>query len=488
MTGAPGNRRPRKGGGDRRGPKDSRPRDQQPRDKKLREKDVDVAREAARDVLRAVREQSAYANLLLPRLLRERHITGRDAAFATELTYGAARAQGLLDAVIASAAGRGIDDIDGNVLDILRLGAYQLLRTRTSPHAAVSTSVDLARSELGMGPSGFVNAVLRKISQRDEDLWIDELAPPMAEDMIGSLAFRYAHPRWIAEVFFDALGRSAGQLQAALAADDERPPVHLVARPGMITAEELALTSGGDEGRYSPYCVYLPGGDPGGIDAVRDGFAGVQDEGSQLVARAVTVAEVGEDSGRWLDMCAGPGGKAALIGAIADIDGARLDALEVSDHRAELIRKITGDLPVDVRVADARDSGLEPGYDRILLDAPCSGLGSLRRRPEARWRRTPADVTELVVLQKELLAEALRLVKPGGVVVYSTCSPHPAETVEVIDAVVAAVPGARQLDARPLVTVGELTESLLGPGPHVQLWPHLHGTDAMFLAAVTRDT
>ena len=487
MTGAPGNRRPRKGGGDRRGPKDSRPRDQQPRDKKLRDKDVDVAREVARDVLRAVREQSAYANLLLPRLLRERRITGRDAAFATELTYGAARAQGLLDAVIASAAGRSIDDIDGNVLDILRLGTYQLLRTRTSPHAAVSTSVDLARSELGMGPSGFVNAVLRKISQRDEELWIDELAPSMADDMIGNLAFRYAHPRWIAEVFFDALGRSAGQLQAALAADDERPPVHLVARPGMITAEELALTCGADVGRFSPYCVYLPGGDPGGIDAVRDGFAGVQDEGSQLVARAVTVADVGEDSGRWLDMCAGPGGKAALIGAIADIDGARLDALEVSDHRAELIRKITGDLPVDVRVADARDSGLAPGYDRILLDAPCSGLGSLRRRPEARWRRTPADVTELVVLQKELLTEALRLVKPGGVVVYSTCSPHPAETVEVIESVVASVPGARQLDARPLVTVGELTAPLLGPGPHVQLWPHLHGTDAMFLAAVTKD-
>ena len=242
MSRAPDNRQRGRGAGDRRGPRDSRPRDQQPRDKKLREKDVDVAREAARDVLRAVREQSAYANLLLPRLLRERRITGRDAAFATELTYGAARAQGLLDAVISSAANRGVDDIDGNVLDILRLGTYQLLRTRTSPHAAVSTSVDLARAELGMGPSGFVNAVLRKISQRDEELWIDELAPSMADDMIGNLAFRYAHPRWIAGVFFDALGRSAGQLQAALAADDQRPPVHLVARPGMITAEELALT------------------------------------------------------------------------------------------------------------------------------------------------------------------------------------------------------------------------------------------------------
>lgn len=430
-----------------------------------------------------MRERSAYANLLLPKMLRERHITGRDAAFATELTYGTARAQGLLDAIISAAAGRPVDEIDGEVLDVLRLGAYQLLRTRTSPHAAVSTSVDLIRSEAGQGPAGFTNAVLRKISQRDEDLWVDELAPSMLDDMVGNLAFRYAHPRWIAEVFYAALDRSAGQLQAALAADDERPEVHLVARPGLITAEELALTSGGDVGAYSPYCVYLPGGDPGQLDAVREGFAGVQDEGSQLVARALAVADVADDAGRCLDMCAGPGGKAALLAALAEIDGAHLDAIEISEHRAELIRKTVRDLPVTVHVADARESGLEPGFDRILLDAPCSGLGSLRRRPEARWRRSPADVDELVVLQRELLSAAMDLVKPGGVVVYSTCSPHLAETVEVIDTVLATTPGIEQLDARELVSV---PADQLGAGPHVQLWPHIHGTDAMFLTALRK--
>lgn len=453
---------------------------------KLRDKQVDPVRAAARDVLRAVRTRDAYANLVLPKLLRERRISGRDAALATELTYGTARAQGTLDAVIAAAANRRVADIDGDLLDVLRLGSYQLLRTRIGAHAAVDTSVDLVRSEQGMGPSGFVNAVLRKVSQKDEELWVEELAPPMADDLIGNLAFRYAHPRWIAEVFFAALGRSAGQLQAALAADDDRPPVHLVARPGFITAEELALTSGGDVGRYSPYCVYLPGGDPGDVEAIRQGYAGVQDEGSQLVARAVTVADIGVDGGRWLDMCAGPGGKAALIGAIADIDNARLDAIEVSEHRADLIRGVVRDLPVTVHVADARDvtghTGLEPGFDRILLDAPCTGLGSLRRRPEARWRRTPADVPELVVLQRQLLTEALRLVRPGGVVVYSTCSPHPAETTELVASVLGEVDGARQLDARPFVGADDL-----GDGPHVQLWPHLHGTDAMFLAALTKD-
>ncbi|WP_424295476.1 transcription antitermination factor NusB, partial [Gordonia sp. (in: high G+C Gram-positive bacteria)] len=246
-------------------------------DAKYRNKDNDPARTAARDVLRAVRERDAYANLLLPKTLRERQITGRDAALATELTYGTARSQGLLDAVISSAAGRPASEIDGTLLDVLRLGTYQLLRTRIGSHAAVSTSVDMARSENGIGPSGFVNAVLRKVSQRDEQMWINELAPSMMDDRVGYLSFTYAHPRWIGEVFYRALDGSVGELQAALAADDERPIVHLVARPGQITAEELALVSGGDEGRYSPYAVYLPEGDPGKLDAVREGFAGVQD-------------------------------------------------------------------------------------------------------------------------------------------------------------------------------------------------------------------
>lgn len=225
---------------------------------KFRQKDLDPARVAARDTLRAVRERDAYANLVLPKMLRDRKIEGRDAAFATELAYGTARAQGLLDAVIAAAAKRPVDEIDGPVLDVLRLGAYQLLRTRVGSHAAVSTSVDLVRSENGMGPSGFANAVLRKVSQKDEEMWVDELAPSPAEDLVGYLAFQYAHPRWIAEVFRDALGGSAGQLQAALAADDERPPVHLVARPGYITAEELALTSGERKATSLPIACTCP--------------------------------------------------------------------------------------------------------------------------------------------------------------------------------------------------------------------------------------
>ncbi|MET8653153.1 RsmB/NOP family class I SAM-dependent RNA methyltransferase [Nocardia aurea] len=439
----------------------------------------DPVRLVARDVLRAVRERDAYANLVLPALLRERKISGRDAALATELAYGASRSRGLLDAVIAAGAGRPVEEIDGPLLDVLRLGVYQLLRTRIGAHAAVDTSVDLARAEFGTGKAGFVNAVLRRAGEKTAEEWVRALAPA---DPVGHMAFEFAHPLWIAQAFADALGARAGELRDLLAADDARPSVHLVARPGEISAEELALVTGGEEGRWSPYAVYLDGGDPGKLDPVREGLAAVQDEGSQLVALALTRAPLeGRDSGRWLDLCAGPGGKAALLGALADIDGFRVDAVEPAEHRAELVRKTTKDLPVDVHVVDGRDSGLTPGYDRILVDAPCTGLGALRRRPEARWRRTPADVRDLVVLQRELLAAAWELLRPGGVVVYSTCSPHLPETVSIV-ADFARRTDAVQLDTRELLP--GVTD--IGEGPGAQLWPHRHGTDAMFVAALRK--
>ncbi|MFG1795031.1 RsmB/NOP family class I SAM-dependent RNA methyltransferase [Nocardia sp. NPDC049149] len=439
----------------------------------------DGPRLVARDVLRAVRERDAYANLVLPGLLKDRRISGRDAALATELAYGACRSLGLLDAVIEAGAGRPIAEIDGPLLDVLRLGVYQLLRTRIGAHAAVDTSVALARTEFGAGKAGFVNAVLRRAGEKTVEEWVEALAP---RDPVGRLAFEFAHPVWIAQAFADALGARAGELHDALAADDARPAVHLVARPGDITAEELALVTGGEEGRWSPYAVYLDGGDPGKLEPVRDGMAGVQDEGSQLVALALTRAPLnGPDGGRWLDLCAGPGGKAALLGALAGIDGYRVDAVEPAEHRAELVRKSVNGLPVDVHVTDGRSSGLAPGYDRILVDAPCTGLGALRRRPEARWRRTPADVAELVTLQRELLTAAWDLLRPGGVLLYSTCSPHLPETVAVVADAVRRT-GAEQLDTRDLLP--GVTD--IGDGPTVQLWPHRHGTDAMFMAALRK--
>lgn len=445
---------------------------------------LDPARQAAFDVLRAVSERDAYANLALPALLAERGISGRDAAFATELTYGTCRTRGLLDAVIVAAAGRPVDQIDPVLLDLLRLGSYQLLRTSVAGHAAVSTTVEQAGLEFDSARAGFVNAVMRKIAARDEQSWVAELAPATGPDPIGHTAFVHAHPRWIAQAFADALGAAAGELDAALAADDARPGVHLAARPGVLSAADLADAVGGTVGRYSPYAVYLGGGDPGRLEPIRDGKALVQDEGSQLVARALALAPIeGRDGGRWLDLCAGPGGKTALLGAIAAERGATVTAVEPNERRAEMVRQNTRGLPVEVICADGREPPLQSGsFDRVLVDAPCTGLGALRRRPEARWRRTPADVPALTKLQRELLASGIALVRRGGVVLYATCSPHLAETVGVVADAVRRQP-VTAVDTRDLFAPADN----LGPGPHVQLWPHRHGTDAMFAAALRRD-
>lgn len=440
--------------------------------------DVDLARAVAFDVLYRVNVEGTYANLALPKALTEYRLKRRDAAFATEITYGTLRVQGILDIVIAHCSSRPLDSIDPAVLSAIRLGAYQLLYTRVEPHAAVDSAVKIVAATGNEQAKGFANGILRKISRTTPEAWWEKLQPA---DELAAIAFRHAHPEWVARSFEQALG-GRDELDAALAADSERPIVHLVARPGEITAEELALMTGGDEGTYSPYAVYLPGGDPGRIDAVRDGLAAVQDEGSQLIARALTEAPLdGPDGGHWLDLCAGPGGKAALLGAIARIESATVDAVEVQPHRAKLIQQTVRDLPVTVHTMDGRNPSFEYQFDRVLVDAPCSGLGALRRRPEARWRKQESDIAQLAQLQYELLTSAINLTRPGGVIIYSTCSPDLRETCGVVNKALENHPVV-ELDAHPLVPNMENA----GEEKSVQMWPHRHHTDAMFFAVLKK--
>jgi len=447
----------------------------------------DPARAAAYALLRAVHERQGYANLVLPGLLRERRLDARDAAFATELGYGTLRAQGTLDAALAACVDRPLAAVDPALRLLLRLGAYQLLRTRVPPHAAVSSTVELARAALGEGPAKFANAVLRRVAGRDLEGWLAELAPAYDVDPVGHLALATSHPAWVVAAFRDALGGDLEQTAAALAADDERPQVHLVARPGRLSRDELlaATASGGRPGPWSPYAVRLDGGDPGRLAPVRDGRAAVQDEGSQLSALVLARAPVEGPDARWLDVCAGPGGKSGLLAGLAADRHARLLAADRALHRARLVRSTLARAPGGpaVVVADGTVPPWGPGaFDRVLLDAPCSGLGALRRRPEVRWRRTPADVSALVPLQCALLESALVALRPGGVVAYVTCSPHPAETRAVVDAVVGDRRDVERLDVRPLLPGMPHLET----GPDVQLWPHHHGTDAMFIALLRR--
>jgi len=450
----------------------------------------DPVRILAFEALRAVDERDAYANLVLPPLLRKARENGdfeaRDAALATELVYGTLRRQGTYDAVVAACVDRPLREVDPPVLDVLSLGAHQLLGTRIPTHAAVSATVELARVVLGDGRAKFVNAVLRKIAQDDLDGWLERVAPPYDQDPEDHLAVVHSHPRWVVSALWDSLGGGRAGIEELLRADNDRPEVTLVARPGRATPAELLDEEAAEPGRWSPYAVRLTeGGEPGAITAVAEGRAGVQDEGSQLVALALANAPVEGRDRMWLDGCAGPGGKAALLGALAAERGALLLASEKQPHRAGLVAKaLHGNPgPYQVIAADGTRPPWRPGsFDRVLVDVPCTGLGALRRRPEARWRRRPEDLDGFAPLQRGLLRTALESVRPGGVVGYATCSPHLAETRAVVADLLKQFPDADLIDARPLLPgVPDL-----GEGPDVQLWPHLHGTDAMYLALIRR--
>jgi 16S rRNA (cytosine967-C5)-methyltransferase len=286
-------------------------------------------------------------------------------------------------------------------------------------------------------------------------------------------------------------GAAVTELEAALAAGNVRPKVTMAAFPaGAPRVDVMPPTA--EPGRWSPYAFTLASGDPAPL--IESGAAAVQDEGSQLAAIALSLAplagtaQAGDGQERWLDLCAGPGGKARLLAGLAVDGGASLVAAELHPHRAALVAQALDQASAArhaVITADAtRPPWADGAFDRVLADVPCTGLGALRRRPEARWRKTEADLPGLATLQRELLRSALAAVRPGGVVAYVTCSPLPAETSDVVTDVAGSVPGTEILDAPGLLPQVPGTRS--PHGPFAQLWPHRHGTDAMFIALLRR--
>ncbi|HEY5224140.1 MAG TPA: transcription antitermination factor NusB [Microbacteriaceae bacterium] len=449
---------------------------------------IQPARQIAYDVIAAVRESDAYANLLLPTRIDRAKLPPADAALATELTYGTLRMRGYYDRVIALAARRNVDQIDPPILDVLRLGAHQLLATRVAQHAAVNESVALARTVGSRSATGFTNGVLRTIARSTPQEWRERvLAVTTSANERRSAEF--SHPEWIVRAFAQSLaaeGRAA-ELDALLNADNLAPRVNMIALPGIADMPETA-----ERNRYSPVGFVFGGGDP--HDTVRSsaGTLRVQDEGSQLAALALAAARPVEAGEQWLDLCAGPGGKAALLGALATQGGARLVANELLPARVELVRAAIRPIAeaVELRQGDGRAFGEENAglFDRVLLDAPCTGLGALRRRPEARWRKVPHDVAELTALQSQLLDSAVRALKPGGVLAYVTCSPHLAESrLAVADALKRHGGTLEPLQTQTILSAA-LRHPLerVGDPTQVQLWPHRHGTDAMFIALLRK--
>ncbi len=435
-----------------------------------RRRTIDAPRLLAFDALRAVHSQGAYANLVTAELLAQAGFEPRDAAFATELVSGTSRLEGTYDRVIEAASGRSLSTLQPAVVDVLRMACHQVLSMRTPMHAAVASSVDLAGVAINERVTGVVNAIVRKVGARAMDEWLDLLTVGMGER--GALAVRGHHPRWIVDAFADVLPEA--ELAAALDANNVNPVPTLVVRPGLATVDELA----GEPTRWSPYGAMRPG-NPSDLSAIRQGRAGVQDEGSQLVALAL--ARVDAPDLPWLDLCAGPGGKAALLAGLARDKGTWLLASESQEHRARLVAKALARYRTGYQVITAdgtRPAWASATFGRVMADVPCTGLGALRRRPESRWRREASDLDELVPLQQALLRSAIESVAPGGVVAYVTCSPHRRESSEVVE----SVDGVEVLDAPSFLP--EVPDA--ARGPYVQLWPHRHQTDAMFLALLRR--
>lgn len=458
----------------------NRPRDAARR----RPSPVDRSRRIAYDVLHEVGANDAYANLALQQALRGADLDQRDAGFVTDVVNGTLRYRFTIDAVLGQCVHRTLASLDPRVLDVLRMGAYQLLITDTDAYAAVDTSVNLVAAVVGDAPKGLVNATLRAVSRKSRDEWIEAIVAERRPDAVDELALRHSHPRWVVSSLRDALGSEHGEeLADLLAVNNEPPDVTLVARPGLCSVEEL-IDQGAAPGRWSDYAAIAPAGNVGQFQAVRQRRAGVQDEGSQLVAIALTEAPVDGSDRYWVDLCAGPGGKTALMAGIAAQRGAEVVGVDLHLHRAELVSQAASgsDGFAGVVVGDATTPPLRPGADRVLLDAPCTGIGVMRRRSELRWRRKPADIAELTAVQERLLDAALDLTRVGGVVAYVTCSPHVAETDLVISQV------QRKRSDFVLMNAVELFPGVpeLGQGPTVRLWPQRHGTDGMFFALMRR--
>lgn len=433
----------------------------------------DPARRLAFDALRQVYGEGAYANLALAKLLATQQLDERDAAFATELVSGTTRWQGTYDAIIELASGRKLASLQPAVVDLLRLGTHQLLGMRLPTRAAVAATVNLAGLTVGERVTGLVNAVLRKIAANDRDAWIALLKQNQPDAALGIAT---GHPQWIADAYVDLLGSE--EAERALEANNVAATPTLVIRPGLAEVGELV---GATPTTYSPFGAHTTG-NPSKYRAVREGRAGVQDEGSQLVTLALTRASAPE--GPWLDVCAGPGGKSALLAGLAGESDQWLLANEAQPHRAELVsRAIAGYENVTVTCADGTAPAWRSGaFARVLADVPCTGLGALRRRPESRWRRSESDLAQLAPLQRQLLDSAISAAAPGGVIGYVTCSPHRAETSEVVADVMAGRSDVELLDAASFLP--EVPDAALGK--FIQLWPHRHNTDAMFCALLRR--
>jgi 16S rRNA (cytosine967-C5)-methyltransferase len=446
------------------------------------------ARIAAYDILRAI----AAGNADLPTAIafsRSSLPDERDRALAAEIASGVQRWRAALDYLIVAFAKRQIDRLDPEIVEILRLSAYQLLHlTRVPAAAVVDDAVDLTKKAGKRSASGFVNAVLRSISRRRASLPLPArpAAPSDRAAALEYLTITLSHPRWLAERWYDRLGFDAAE--AWMQFDNTPGSVTLRANRLRLTRDDLAARLAADEvvvhrTTYAPDGLVVDEGHPLRGEGPAQGLFVVQDEASQLV----TLLAGDRAVSRVLDTCASPGGKTTAIAALMEGRGL-LVACDVRDRRIDLLRRtVRASGAGNVRIVQA--DLLQPlpfasGFDCVLVDAPCSGLGTLRRDPDIRWRRREDDLSSLAAAELRMLQHAAGNVALGGRLVYATCSSEPEENEAVADAFLSTTPGFVPLHAASATS--RLAAALIDDRGHLRTLPHEHGLEAFFGAVFER--
>jgi 16S rRNA (cytosine967-C5)-methyltransferase len=427
--------------------------------------DPSTARSVALEVVRRVIEHDAYSNLAVAAALARSGLPPRERALVAELAYGTIRRLLPIDHALARLTDRPLAEAPAGALAALRLGAYQLLFTRIPAHAAVAETVSLAPQR----QRGFVNAVLRRLSA--------EPLPAPAGDTDEDVSLRTGLAPWAVRELRGLLPHE--EVEAAAEALGARAPIGLrvnTCRASVEALEERLAEAGASvtRGRLVPDALLLEAGAPADLPGFTEGWFAVQDQASTFVVGALG-PEPGE---RVLDACAGPGGKSGHIACLVGSEGSAV-ASDASVRRAGLVRGAARRLGgrVLVLAQDVRRPALRGPFDRVLVDAPCSGIGSARRRPELLWRGRRREVAELARLQVGIATAVADLVRPGGRLLYSVCTFPQAETDAVCDALVRRRP---DLEPEPIAAPD-------GPAERVRLWPHRHGCDAMFLASFRRN-
>ena len=433
-------------------------------------------REAALRTLAACRTRGAWADAALPSQLSG--LSGPDAALCSCIVYGVTQNRMLLDFYLAAYCSQKPDHLQPPLLDILRIGAYQILFLDKVPDsAAVNTSVELAKKAGRGQASGLVNAVLRKIAQNKEHL------PPVPQrDEVQCLSICYSHPKWLVKRLLALLGREG--TEALLAVHNSQPPaaaqVNTLKTGGEALLESLRAAGAAAEPHpWLPDCLLLTGaGNLERLEPFRAGAFYIQDPAARLAALAADLSP----GCRVLDVCAAPGGK-SFAAAIAMGDKGQVLACDLHENKLKRIREGAARLGIsciETAAADGRvmHEAWRDGFDAVLVDAPCSGLGIIRKKPDIRYKR-PDDLFTLPVAQSAILANASGYVRPGGTLVYSTCTLLPEENQQVTDTFLAEHPDFSR-------------ESFVLPGPlgktegQITLWPHCHGTDGFYICRMRR--